>query len=490
MSQNETVSLASILANLPPEPDEASLFPEIEKMVAESGRKLVVIDDDPTGVQTVHHIALLTTWDEKRLAEVLTAEPKLFFLLTNSRSLAVSAAQEINRRTARQLKEAARQSQTDFVVASRSDSTLRGHYPAEILSLESQLGPFDGHLIVPAFFEGGRFTINDAHYVATPNASADTLLRADQTPFAQDKVFGYKTSYLPAWVEEKSNGYWKASQVARLDLHLIRAGGPHAVAQHLQTIDNGRPVIVNAVGYGDLAVAVLGLLLAEKQGKRFLYRTGAAFVRLRGAVPPKPLLTASEIVNPDPAIVNRQSSIVNSPGGLVVVGSYVPGSSAQLENLLKLPNVKGVELAVARVIGSEAEAENAIREAGKQLQAAIAAGQTGVIYTSRQLVTGANDHENLEIGRKVSEALLKALGFVTCPPRFIVAKGGITSHEVAARALGAEQARALGQLLPGVPVWRLERGPNLKFQGVPYVVFPGNVGGPESLADAVQKLSA
>jgi uncharacterized protein YgbK (DUF1537 family) len=478
------ITLTELLANLPPEPEETALFRDIQQAVAESGRKLVVIDDDPTGTQTVHDVELLTAWNTEMLAEALR-EGRLFYVLTNSRSMPEGEAVQLHRELAQQLVAAAKEVKTDFVVASRSDSTLRGHYPAEIFALARGLPSargesFDGHLVVPAFFEGGRYTINDTHYVATPMATSDTLLPASETPFARDKVFGYTTAYLPAWIEEKSDGYWKADQVMSIGLELIRRGGPDEVAAKLRTVAEGVPVVVNAAGYGDLAVLVLGLLRAEATGKRFLYRTAAGFVRLRGAVENKPLLKADEVVGNVQAV---------KAGGMVLVGSYMPDSSKQLTNVLTLPYVTGIELAVERVIHGTAEAEAVSREVGQQLEEVIQAGRVGVVYTSRKLVTGENRVENLAIGKGVSHALIAALHHVRRQPRFIITKGGITSHDVAEKGLGAARARVLGQLFPGVPVWRLESGPQSRFAGVPYVVFPGNVGGPESLMQAVKLLS-
>jgi uncharacterized protein YgbK (DUF1537 family) len=371
-------------------------------------------------------------------------------------------------------------------VASRSDSTLRGHYPAEIDVLASELNStagehFDGHLLVPAFFEGGRYTIGDTHYVAVPTPDAETLVPANETPFAQDRVFGYQTAYLPAWVETKSHGRWKADQVVSIGLELIRQGGPEAIAARLKAVEGGTPVVINAAGYGDLAAVVLGLLRAEEAGKRFLYRTAASIVRLRGAVATKPLLQIDEMVNAAQTAGN---------GGIVIVGSYVPGSSVQLENLLTLPEVRGIELPVERVVSDPIEAREVSREAGQQLEAAIKAGQIGTLYTSRKLIQSEKRTENLAIGAKVSQALIAALQEVTSSPRFIIAKGGITSHDVAQKGLGAERAHVLGQLFPGIPVWRLESGPRSRFANVPYVVFPGNVGGPESLMQAAKLLSA
>jgi len=243
------VTLTGLLASLPLEPNEASLFAEIQQEVAGSQRKLVVIDDDPTGTQTVHDIELFTTWNKQTLAEALQNESRLFYLLTNSRSMSESDAVKLNHETARQLAAASEETKIGFVVASRSDSTLRGHYPAEIQALESGLtssggGSFDGHLVVPAFFEGGRYTINDTHYVATPTANSDTLQPASETSFARDSVFGYRTAYLPAWIEAKSGGCWKADQVMSIGLEVIRQGGPEAVASKLQTVEGSIPLLI------------------------------------------------------------------------------------------------------------------------------------------------------------------------------------------------------------------------------------------------------
>jgi uncharacterized protein YgbK (DUF1537 family) len=471
-------TLTELTARLPPQPDEAMLFPRIQQMVAQSRRTLVVIDDDPTGTQTVADVELLLAWDEELLKETLQRERQLFYLLTNSRSMPECEAAALNETTARQLKEASERVGGEFVLASRSDSTLRGHYPAEIFALERGIGAAcDGHLLVPAFFEGGRYTLNDTHYVATPTASSETLQPAHETPYAKDSAFGYSTSYLPQWVEEKSKGHWRAEQVVSLDLKLIREGGPEAVAARLRTVTGGVPVVVNAAGYGDLAVVVLGVLQAEAEGKRFIYRTAASFVRLRGGVALRPLLLPHEIVGSAPA----------TKGGLVIVGSYVPGSTKQLENLLVLPGVQGIELPVQRVIESENGAHVLSRDLGQQVDALLQAGATPVVYTSRAVQSGTDSAEFLAIGRRISQALTEILHVIRTQPRFIVAKGGITSHDVAQRGLGAERARVLGQIFPGVPAWKLEG--SSRFTGIPYIVFPGNVGSSETLKEAVQVLS-
>jgi uncharacterized protein YgbK (DUF1537 family) len=112
--------------------------------------------------------------------------------------------------------------------------------------------------------------------------------------------------------------------------------------------------------------------------------------------------------------------------------------------------------------------------------------QDVVVMTSRQLVTGADKEESLQIGAVVSAALVAVVRGLTVRPRFVVAKGGITSSDIATRGLDIKRALVLGQIAPAVPVWQPAAGS--RFPGVPYVVFPGNVGGADTLADVVQTL--
>ena len=71
-------------------------------------------------------------------------------------------------------------------------------------------------------------------------------------------------------------------------------------------------------------------------------------------------------------------------------------------------------------------------------------------------------------------------------PRYLVAKGGITSYDIATRALGVKRAMCIGQILPGVPVWEL--GESSRFPGLKFVAFPGNLGDPDWLSEVVLKL--
>ena len=175
--------------------------------------KIIVLDDDPTGSQTVHSCLLLMQWDVDTLRQGLRDESPIFFVLTNTRARSPKTAEQITREVCQNLKLAiAQEGVEDFLVVSRSDSTLRGHYPIETDAIAEALGPFDAHFLIPAFFEGGRVTRDSTHYLMVDGQPVPT----HETEFAKDSVFGYSTAYLPDYVEEKKQ--MVASQPAPLNV--------------------------------------------------------------------------------------------------------------------------------------------------------------------------------------------------------------------------------------------------------------------------------
>jgi uncharacterized protein YgbK (DUF1537 family) len=381
----------------------------------------------------------------------------------------LAQAQALNAEIGHNLQAAARNIGRRPVVISRSDSTLRGHFPGEVDALADSLGGFDATLLIPAFIAGGRYTIDDTHYVA----DGDSLIPAGATDFARDATFGYRASNLREWVEEKTGGRVSAASVATISIDTIRRAGPDSVAASLADLRPGSICVINAASERDLAVAALGIVQAEARGRRFLYRTAASIVPLRAGLSRRPLLTRPDL------------ALGQAGGGLIVVGSYVSKSSGQLAALLELPGIAGVEIAVEALLsptGWERESARVAAAASQRLHDQ----QDVVLFTSRQLITGADADHSLAIGRLVSDRLVAIVRQISARPRYVLAKGGITSSDIATRSLDVKRALVLGQILPGVPVWQL--GPESRYPGMVYIVFPGNVGGPSSLADVVDML--
>ena len=171
--------------------------------------------------------------------------------------------------------------------------------------------------------------------------------------------------------------------------------------------------------------------------------------------------------------------------GLIVVGSYVPKTTAQLNQLLSCSGApEAVVLEVDQLLADDPGAYlNATIE---KVNERLAGGHDVVIHTSRKLITGSDGESSLRIGSIVSHAVVQTVRGVSAPLRFLIAKGGITSSDVATKALDAKRAMVLGQILPGIPVWSLGKASRLP--NLPYVVFPGNVGDEDALAVAYQKL--
>ncbi|MCL4249544.1 MAG: hypothetical protein KJ065_15480 [Anaerolineae bacterium] len=455
---------------LPPEWPE-DVMPSVRGQLQSSPRKLVVLDDDPTGTQTVHDIAVLTEWTVDALARELRNDAPAFYLLTNSRSLTAANAASLNREIAGNLVRAAQQTRQDFAVVSRSDSTLRGHFPGEVEALATGLKQsFDGWLIIPFFIEGGRYTINDVHYVA----EGEALIPAGETPFAQDAAFGYRASNLRDWVAEKTGGRIPADTVASISLEDIRRGGPDAAYARLMELSDGRVCVVNAASMRDMQVLVAGLLRAETAGKRYLYRTAASFVQARAGLETRPLLIASDL------------SLPATGGGLVIVGSYVPKTTRQVEALLSSAQITAIEVSCEELL-NPAQRQAAIEAAAASAELALARNADTVIYTSRALITISEGEASLAVGSHISSGLISILRQINARPRYLLAKGGITSSDVATRGLDVKRALVRGQILPGVPVWQL--GEESRYPTLAYIVFPGNVGGDNALATVVQSLA-
>lgn len=435
----------------------------ISGLRAQLGYTLVIIDDDPTGNQTVYDIPLLMDWSVDRLHSLLATNPPAFFILANTRSLPEAAAIARVAKIARNLKAANRRWRRKLLIISRSDSTLRGHFPAEIEALKPLRDWRKSCvLLAPAMFEGGRLTWDDTQYVQ----EGERLIPVSQTPYAKDPSFGYQHAHLPSWVEEKSRGRWSAARVRSLPPQ--QTSTLEQQFPILAMLRPGEVCVINAAHYGDMdqAAMLIWLWISSQKAPPIIIRSSSSLIPSLLGLRPKPLLTANKL------------GINTSKAGLVVVGSFVPKSTQQLAKLREgMPDAAAVELDPTHLLGEEAP--QYVAQLTTQVQRSLASGSLTILFTARKLVQTDNPDTQLSLGQKVSDALVQLVQSLETAPAFLVAKGGITSHVLATEALGMQQGKVRGQILPGIPVW--EMGSETRFPGLPYVVFPGNVGDDEAL---------
>ncbi len=454
----------------------------VETLYKGSGCKVVVLDDDPTGTQTVYNISCLTSWDEEAISEEFNKPEPLFFILTNSRSVSSTEAYSINKLIGARIAKISAKCQKKYILISRSDSTLRGHFPVEVEALREGLQTADlPCLIVPAFFPGGRITVNDLHYVK----DGEHYVEVGKTEFSRDSYFGYHNSHLKFWVEEKSSGQVKASDVSSLSIYTIRNKGHEGVKQFLKKLKSRQYAVINACCQEDLDIVSHAFWLSIKDGKSFLIRSAASIVASLMGLSDRPYLSSLELTMKACNHLN-----VGKNGGLMVMGSYVEKSTRQLNYLINElsknhRNFVHLELKTESSIDS-GHLGKTISDLSRQANAYLSSGKTVLITTSRILIRGKNPSEDLNINETVADALISVVKRIDQVPRFFVAKGGITSSKIATECLGIKKAFVLGQAMAGVPVW--ECGQESKFPGLPYVIFPGNVGNENSLFELLKDL--
>ena len=429
--------------------------------------KIIVLDDDPTGSQTVHSCLLLTRWDVATLKTALADAAPLFFILTNTRGMDAAEAAAVTREVCENLQCALTDHAGPVLFVSRSDSTLRGHYPVETDVMNIVLGPYDATLLTPAFFEGGRITRNSTHYLIVDGKPVPT----HETEFARDSVFGYRSAYLPDYVAEKTQGRVTAHTVQRLTLDVLRAG---KTGDWLAALQDNAVGVVDGETPADYQLFADAVLAAAAGGKRLLFRSAAS------------LLTALAKLPPQPISAEAFSTLVrNQKPGAVIVGSHVAKTTAQLSALLHQRGVIGLPLNVARLPDAHAEV---VDELVASIAHVHARGLTPVVYTSRTERQFASVAARLQFGAAVSAALMDVVRRLPTTLGYLISKGGITSNDVLSKGLALSVSRVLGQILPGVTVVQMPPD-HSHLPDLPVVIFPGNVGDERALAVAVRRLA-
>lgn len=393
--------------------------------------RMVVFDDDPTGIQTVHGCLLVTDWSDDNIRMAMLDEVPFFYILTNTRALTAEAA----RKTLTTALETVIRVNQEFgyrlICVSRSDSCLRGHFPLEPNVMREVLMKH-GYKVwpripfAPAFIESGRFTIDGTHYMR----DGERLISVSESEFARDNVFGYKHSHLVDYIREKG-------------------GNP-------EDYD-----IVNAQNYEELN-SFRDALFAELEGEEcaIVIRSSSSLPRSMSGIVDKPFLSREDL------------GIQANGTGIFIVGSHVKKTTEQLDYLLKLSGVKGIELSIDDILNHSDALMSRTLESIKSLSSN---GITPVVYTARKEVRIEDVTQRLSLGQTVSEFLVDIVRRLPVCPNYVVAKGGITSHDILTKGLAVKTARVMGQVINSVPCVMTER--------FPYIIFPGNVGSPRSLED-------
>ncbi|WP_413441913.1 four-carbon acid sugar kinase family protein [Synechococcus sp. MIT S1220] len=444
--------------------------------------KVVVIDDDPTGSQTVHGCPLLLRWDVETLRRGLRHPSPLLFLLADTRSLAPIAAAKRNREIASNLDGALRAEalqRADVLLVSRGDSTLRGHGVLEPDTLQQVFGPFDATFHVPAFLEGGRTTVHGVHLLHGQPVHT--------TPFAADRLFGFSSSDLAVWLEEKSSGAIRRADVQRIsgrELDAACGAGLPRLVDRLRSLRGNAPVVVDAEQQQQLR-SFGAAVRALRSEKRFLFRSAASLVKALADPGPQPLDTRGL------AALRRRGAAGECLSGLVMVGSHVPLADQQLEWLLAEPDCRGLELPVRRIArvleGPTPDLLLADLERvwSQELKTLLASGCTPVLFTSRGELRFASEQEGRRFSRETARLMGRLASSVATDLGYLISKGGITTQTLLARGLALESVQLEGQLLPGLSLVRPSAGP---CSGLPILTFPGNLGSAGTLREAWQRL--
>lgn len=441
---------------------------EFERNLEELNQKVIVLDDDPTGTQTVKDLYVITSFDKASIREGFESENNMFYILTNSRALNESDTEDLHKHLIQTIDKVSQELNKDYLIISRGDSTLRGHSYLEPKILnDTSTGGFDGLFYIPAFFDGNRYTFEGIHYIK----EGQTFTPAIETEFANDTTFGYSAHTMQEYVEEKSKGAVNKEEVLLIDIHLIRSCDKAAMFKMLDQVENFKAVVVDALCEEDMNIfTALILEYVQKTNKKFLFRTAADFVK--------------SICTTPGSIIDPSEYDFNDNGGLIVVGSHVKKTTAQLENLLE-SDIEKIEFDVKQV-KNESTLQEYVEQLKEKVETHVSHGKDVVVFTTRDVIRTEDKYENLRLSKLISESLVDIVSNLTIQPRFIIAKGGITSSDVATIGLKIKKALVLGQIDKGIPVWLT--GEEAKYSGIPYIVFPGNVGEVTTLKEVYEKL--
>ncbi len=447
--------------------------------------KIIIFDDDPTGSQTVYGCPLLLNWDEQTLEKVFNQSSPLIFILANTRSLSSVLAVKKTREICSSIKKFfLRQgySKDDFFYISRGDSTLRGHGVLEPEILAEELGPFHATFHIPAFLEGGRTTENGIHYL--------NGIPVHTTDFGRDNIFGFSTSDLAKWIEEKSFGKIQAKnilhiEIKQLDMAFNTTCGFKSLLTFLSNLENNISVVVDAKLPHHLETLARAIKVVSKE-KRFLFRTAASFINSLSGLPTNPKGTIDLV-----SLKSKNNQSEYKPG-LIMVGSHVKLATDQLEVLLKDKSCEGLEIPVSKLanIFSLEDCKEAILELEgillSKIDDILSRKKVPVLYTSREEMKFPSCSERMNFGLELAEFMAILVRKITNQLGYIISKGGITTQILLQKGFNFNQVDLKGQILPGLSIVKS----NSDQYDLPVVTFPGNLGNEKKLLEAFKLMES
>ena len=410
--------------------------------------KMVVLDDDPTGIQTVHGCLLITRWDEESVRLGFEDAEPFFYILTNTRAMTREDAEQVTREAMEMVVKVNQDYGYRLIIVSRSDSCLRGHFPLETdvmrqCLVEHGYSVYPKTPFCPAFIEAGRVTIDGIHYMK----DGKQLIPVSQTEFARDNVFAYHTSILTEYIKEKGANPDDYEIVDAESYDELYRFARHLTSDIIHQTSDIRP-----------------------QTSAIVIRSSSSLPKALSGISDQPLLDKSIL---SPLTVNRSPL---APG-CFVVGSHVKKTTQQLEHLLQAEGTCAIEVDVQRILDNSALLMSETLDTIRQV---VEMGLTPVIYTSRQEIRLDDANQRQHLGQQVSDFLVDIVYRLPFTPSYLVGKGGITSHDILTKGLGIRSARVLGQVIPSVPC--------VMAPHFPYIIFPGNVGNEDSLREVYLKL--
>jgi len=445
--------------------------------------KIIIIDDDPTGSQTVNGCNLLLKWDYETLLKGLKSTSNLLFILANTRSLSEKDVKIRLIEICASLNEIMNNSlfaEEEFVVISRGDSTLRGHNFIEPFIINELLGPFDATFYIPAFIEGNRTTVNGNHFVGN--------IPIHKTIFSKDKIFGFNTSNVKELIYEQSNHQLDFNNIENIfikDFEVLETNQPNKLYLYMKNLKNNKKVIVDIRDYFQLDKfsRIIKSLLKKK---KFLFRSAASFISSLSNV------KQTKKENIYFSQLRKKNNNDKMLKGLIVVGSYNELTTLQLNKVLNISLCQPIEINVLKLyalfkIEDNLKQINSLRKSiVHSIKQNLSQDFVPVLYTSREIVSPRDNNDLIQFQLFLSSFISEIVSVIKNDIGYLISKGGITTNTILSEGLKADSVYLEGQILPGISLVTF----NLQEQKgkLPIVTFPGNIGNNMSLVKALEIL--